>query len=158
MIDLESLPWRWIGIAAAVLSVFIGGCEFGESRVQSAWNQEKAAQQEAVAKQAVKVAEHANASQSINMGVSDYVQARRSSIGAVNFAGLRQPSGNSALPGVSGGTAGIAASTESCVSTADYNRLAADAADDAVIVLAWQKWYDNQCDNFGGDYCKNQPE
>lgn len=144
MIDLESLPWRWIGIVAAVLSVFMGGCEYGETRVQSAWNQEKAAQQEAVAKQAVKVAEHAKAAQSINAGVSDYVQARRSSIAGTNFAGLRQPSGNSTMPRVSGSTAGIAATSESCVSTADYNQLAADAADDAIIILGWQKWYGEQ--------------
>lgn len=141
---LKELPWRVIGAVAAVLSVFIGGCEYGESRVQSAWNQEKATQQEAVTAQAVAVAKQAKAAQSINSGVSDYVQARRSSISGVNFAGLRQPSSNSALPVASFGAVGTAPTTEGCVPVASYNRLAADAADDAVIILGWQKWYDEQ--------------
>lgn len=141
---LKDLPWRWIGIAAAIGSVFVGGCQYGETRIQSAWNKEKAVQQEAVAEQAVKVAEHAEAAQTINSGVSDYVQARRAGLAGVNFAGLRQPSGNSTMPRVSFGTSGTASAPESCVSVADYNRLADDAADDAVIILAWQRWYDDQ--------------
>ena len=142
---ITSLPWRWIGIVAAVCALFIGGCEFGETRVQSAWNAEKAIQQQAVANQAVKVAEHAKASQTINTGVSDYVQARRAGLAGVNFAGLRQSTGsNSTLPRVSFGSSGTAPASEGCVPDSDYNRLAQDAADDAVIILAWQKWYDEQ--------------
>lgn len=142
---LNNLPWRLIGIAAAVIAIFIGGCEFGETRVQSAWNAEKAVQQQAVANQAIRVAKHAKASQTINTGVSDYVQARRANLAGVNFAGLRQPTGsNSALPNVSNGSSGTAPAAEGCVPDSDYNQLAQDAADDAVIILAWQKWYDEQ--------------
>ena len=141
---LKDLPWRWIGIAAAIGSVFVGGCQYGETRIQSAWNKEKAVQQEAVAEQAVKVAEHAKAAQTINSGVSDYVQARRAGLAGVNFAGLRQSSGNSTMPRVSFGPNGTAPASEGCISVADYSRLADDAADDAVIVLAWQRWYDDQ--------------
>ena len=141
---LQGLPWRFIGIAAVICAVFIGGCQFGETRVQSAWNAEKADQQEAVVNQAVKVAEHAEKAQTINSGVSDYVQARRASIAGVNFAGLRQPSSNSAMPRVSFGPGGTSPETEGCVPAAAYNILAADAADDAVIIFAWQKWYDEQ--------------
>lgn len=142
---LANLPWRYIGIAAAVCAVFIGGCEFGETRIQSAWNEAKAIEQKAVADQSVKVAEHAKASQTINSGVSDYVQVRRASIAGVNFAGLRQPTGsNGTVPRVSFGASGAETASESCVPVGDYNRLAADAADDALIILAWQKWYEEQ--------------
>ncbi len=142
---ITSLPWGYIGIAVTVTAIFVSGCEFGETRIQSAWNEAKSIEQQAVADQAVKVAEQAKASQSINAGVSDYVQARRAGIAGVNFAGLRQPTGsNSALSRVSFGSGGTETTTEGCISADEYNRLAADAADDALIILAWQKWYEDQ--------------
>jgi len=40
---LGALPWRLIALAAIAASLAIGGCQFGEQRVQAKWDAEKSA-------------------------------------------------------------------------------------------------------------------
>ena len=40
---LSALPWRLIALVAIAASLVIGGCQFGEQRVQAKWDAEKTA-------------------------------------------------------------------------------------------------------------------
>ncbi len=39
----SALPWRFIGLAAMAASLAIGGCQYGEQRVQAKWDKANAA-------------------------------------------------------------------------------------------------------------------
>lgn len=39
----SALPWRFIGLVAIAASLVIGGCQYGEQRVQAEWDVEKTA-------------------------------------------------------------------------------------------------------------------
>lgn len=145
IIDLIKTPAANIlGIAAMVAAIFVSGCIHGEGNIRANWNEEKVKTSAAVATQAVAVADLSHKSQTINSEVSNYVQARSSDLSA-RIGGMRQPkSGNSPLPGVSGRPAGVASGVPGCVPIEQYNDLAWEAGNTAVMVDGWQLWYRQQ--------------
>lgn len=144
-IDIIKAPAaKILGVAAMITAIFVAGCVHGEGKVTAKWNAEKVSIATAVAEQAVSVADLSNKSQTINSEVSNYVQARSSALYA-RLGGLRiDQSGHRALPGLSGGSAGVAAGGTGCVPVEQYNDLAWEAGNTAVMVEGWQRWYRQQ--------------
>lgn len=133
-----------LGVLAMTAAIFIAGCIHGEGNVTSKWNAEKVTTATAVAEQAVSVASLSNKSQTINSEVSNYVQARSSAL-YDRLGGVRlDKSGHSALPRFSGSAAGTSPGSPGCISTEQYNDLAWEAGNTAVMVEGWQLWYRQQ--------------
>ena len=68
---LAALPWRLLAIVALAAVIFIGGCQFGESRVTAKWDAEKLAGAQVVAKQAEHVAAVNAQESTINQEISN---------------------------------------------------------------------------------------
>jgi hypothetical protein len=133
-----------LGVIAMIAAIFIAGCIHGEGSVTAKWNDEKVTVATAVAEQAVSVANLTNKSQSINSEVSNYVQARSSDLSA-RLGGVRDDkSSHGTLSGVSGGTTGTATGGTGCISAEQYNDIAWEAGNTAVMVIGWQLWYEKQ--------------
>lgn len=144
-IDIIKAPAaKILGVAAMITAIFVAGCVHGEGKVTAKWNAEKVSIATAVAEQAVSVADLSNKSQTINSEVSNYVQARSSALYA-RLGGLRiDQSGHRALPSVSGSAAGATAGSPGCLPIEQYNDLAWEAGNTAVMVEGWQLWYRQQ--------------
>lgn len=145
ILDIVRTPAaKILGIIAMIAAVFIAGCIHGEGNVTAKWNAEKVSVATAVAEQAVSVATLSHKSQTINSEVSNYVQARSSAL-YERLGGVRlDKSGHSALPRFSGSAAGTSPGSPGCISTEQYNDLAWEAGNTAVMVDGWQLWYRQQ--------------
>lgn len=141
---LKSPITKAIGIAAMVAAVFFAGYTTSNAFCRANTAETEAKNSKAVATQAIAIAGHAQKSQSINTEVSNYVQKRTSDLASRFGGGLRHPSSNSTLPGLSGGSAGVAAGGTGCVPVEQYNDLAWEAGNTAVMVEGWQRWYTQQ--------------
>lgn len=144
-IDIIKTPAaKILGVVAMIAAIFIAGCIHGEGNVTSKWNAENVTTATAVAEQAVSVASLSRKSQTINSEVSNYVQARSSDL-STRLGGLRgDQSSHSAMSGLSGGATGAATGGTGCISVEQYNDLAWEAGNTAVIVEGWQRWYASQ--------------
>lgn len=145
ILDIVRTPAaKILGVIAMIAAVFIAGCIHGEGSVTAKWNAEKVSVASAVAEQAVSVATLSHKSQTINSEVSNYVQARSSAL-YDRLGGVRlDKSGHSALPRFSGSAAGTSPGSPGCISTEQYNDLAWEAGNTAVMVEGWQTWYRKQ--------------
>lgn len=145
ILDIVRTPAaKILGVIAMIAAVFIAGCIHGEGNVTAKWNAEKVSVATAVAEQAVSVATLSHKSQTINSEVSNYVQARSSAL-YDRLGGVRlDKSGHSALPRFSGSAAGTSPGNPGCISTEQYNDLAWEAGNTAVMVEGWQIWYRQQ--------------
>ena len=155
---LAALPWRLIapGVLAAVL--FAGGCQFGANRVAAKWDAEKVATAESVAKQAKHVAAVTVQQSAINQEISNEFQKAKSAIAAdrqhllarvpqrVRIEATDHPGAVPAVPGVAPRTD---AATADPVPAAVSEKLAADAAQTTLMVVAFQRWYREQRDANG---------
>ena len=152
---LAALPWRLIapGVLAAVL--FAGGCQFGANRVAAKWDAEKAAMSQVVAKQAEHVAAVTVQQSTINQEISNEFQQAKSAIAAdrqhllarvpqrVRIEATDHPGAVPAVPGIAARTD---AATADPVPAAICEKLAADAAQTTLMVVAFQRWYREQRD------------
>ena len=145
ILDIIQTPAaKILGALAMIAAIFVAGCVHGEGNVTAKWNAEKVTVATAVAAQAVSVADLSRKSQTINSEVSDYVQARSSALSA-RLGGLHNDQGgHSALPGIPRSAAGTAAGGTGCVPIEQYNDLAWEAGNTAVMVEGWQTWYRKQ--------------
>lgn len=145
ILDIVRTPAaKILGVIAMIAAVFIAGCIHGEGSVTAKWNAEKVSVASAVAKQAVSVATLSHKSQTINSEVSNHVQARSSAL-YERLGGVRlDKSGHSALPRFSGSATGTSQGSPGCISTEQYNDLAWEAGNTAVMVEGWQLWYRQQ--------------
>lgn len=145
ILDIVRTPAaKILGVIAMIAAIFIAGCIHGEGNVTAKWNVEKVSVATAVAEQAVSVATLSHKSQTINSEVSNYVQARSSAL-YDRLGGVRlDKSGHSALPRFSGSAAGTSPGSPGCISTEQYNDLAWEAGNTAVMVDGWQLWYRQQ--------------
>ena len=152
---LAALPWRLIapGVLAAML--FAGGCQFGANRVAAKWDAEKVATAEAVARQAEHVAAVTVQQSAINQEISNEFQKAKSAIAAdrqhllarvpqrVRIEATDHPGAVPAVPGIAARTD---AATADPVPAAICEKLAADAAQTTLMVVAFQRWYREQRD------------
>lgn len=141
---LKSPITKAIGIAAMVAAVFFAGYTTSNAFCRADKAETEANNSKAVATQAIAIASHAQKTQSINTEVSNYVQKRTSDLASRFGGGLRHPSSNSAMPGISGSATGVTAGGTGCVPIEQYNDLAWEAGNAAVMVEGWQRWYANQ--------------
>ena len=155
---LAALPWRLIaaGLLAAVL--FAGGCQFGANRVTANWDAEKVATAEAVAKQAEHVAAVTVQQSTINQEISNDFQKAKVAISAdrqhllarvpvrVRVEATDHPGAVPASPDVA---AGVEAAAADAVSAAACEKLAEDAAQTTLMVVAFQRWYREQREAHG---------
>ena len=158
---LAALPWRLIaaGLLAAVL--FAGGCQFGANRVTANWDAEKVATAEAVAKQAEHVAAVTVQQSTINQEISNDFQKAKVAISAdrqhllarvpvrVRVEATDHPGAVPAIPDVA---AGVDAAAADAVSAAACEKLAEDAAQTTLMVVAFQRCYREQRDAYGTPY------
>jgi len=161
---LAGMPWRLIAVGALAAALFIGGCQFGENRVTTEWDAEKLASAQAVAKQAEHVAVINAQESTINQEISNEFQKAKSAIatdGRDLLARVPQrvrvdaASRNSIMPGISivaarldAATADALPVTEQPASIATCERLAEDAAQTALMVVGFQRWYREQASAF----------
>ena len=163
---LTALPWRWIGVAALALAVFVSGYRYGEQRVTAQWDAEKAARAQAVAKQAAQVAAVTTHQTTINQEISNEFETEKAKIVAdrrhllarvprrVRHYAPRGAAGAvSEVPDV---TARVDAAPANPVPAAGQQanpavceKLAEDAAQTTLMVVEFQKWYREQAKAFG---------
>ena len=152
---LAALPWRLIAAGVLAAGLFAGGCQFGTNRVTVKWDAEKAATSQAVAKQAEHVAAVAVQQFTINQEISNDFQKSKSAIAAdrqhllarvpvrvrVDAADSTGP-----VPAIPDVAARTDAATADPVSAAVCEKLAAEAAQTTLMVVAFQRWYREQRD------------
>ena len=152
---LAALPWRLIGGAVVAAVLFAVGCQFGANRVAAKWDAEKVATAEAVAKQAKHVAAVTVQQSAINQEISNEFQKAKSAIAADRqhlLARVPQrvrivaPDYPGAVPAVPSVTASIDAVASDPVPAAVCEKLAAEAAQTTLMVVAFQRWYREQRD------------
>ncbi len=152
---LAALPWRLIAASAFAAVLFAGGCQFGANRVTAKWNAEKAETAQAVAKQAEHVAAVTVQQSIINQEISNDFQKAKAAIAAdrrhllarvpvrVRVDATDHPGAVPAVPSVA---AGVDAATADPLPAAVCEKLAADAAQTTLMVVAFQRWYREQRD------------
>ena len=161
---LSALPWRLIGAAALALAVFMGGYRYGEQHVTARWDAEKAAQAQAVAKQAAQVAAVATHQTTIDQEISNEFQTEKAGIVAdrhdllarvprrVRHHAATRSGAVPEVPTVAAAT--IAAPADPVpaagqqASAATCNQLAEDAAQTTLMVVGFQRWYREQAKAF----------
>ena len=158
---LAALPWRLIGAAVLAAVLFAGGCQFGTNRVTAKWDAEKVATAEAVAKQVEHVAAVTVLQSTINQEISNEFQKTKAAISAdrqhllarapqrVRVVAPDHPSPVPAVPDVAARTD---AATADPVSVAGCEKLAEDAAQTTLMVVAFQRCYREQRDAYGTPY------
>ena len=158
---LAALPWRLIAAGVLATVLFAGGCQFGTNRVTVKWDAEKTATSQVVAKQAEHVAAVAVQQSNINQEISNDFQKAKAAIAAdrrhllarvpvrVRVEATDHPG---AVPAVPDTTARIDAATADPVPATDRaaatacEKLAEDAAQTTLMVVAFQRWYREQRD------------
>ena len=157
---LSALPWRLLAIAALAAVLFVGGCQFGETRVTAKWDAEKLAGARVVAKQAEHVAAVNAQESTINQEISNDFQKTKAAI-STNGRDLlaRVPlrvrlnvtSRDSAVPSIPESSTGTVAVTADAVPVAEQStanaaceKLAVDAAQTTLMLVEIQRWYQEQ--------------
>ena len=155
---LAALPWRLIGGAVVAAVLFAGGCQFGANRITAKWDAEKVATAVAVAKQAEHVAAVAVQQSNINQEISNDFQKAKSAIVAdrrhlLARVPVRVRVGTADSPGPVPAIPDVAARTDAAtadpVSVAACEKLAEDAAQTTLMVVAFQRWYREQREAHG---------
>ena len=155
---LAALPWRSIGAAVLAAVVFVGGCQFGTNRVTAKWDVEKASTAQTVAKQAEHVIAVSVQQSTINQEISNDFQKAKAAITADRQRLLARvpvsvridaPDSAGPVPAVPSVAAGTDAATADPVSAAACEKLAEDAAQSTLMVVAFQRWYREQRDATG---------
>lgn len=157
---LAALPWRLIVAGVAASALFIGGCQYGENRVIARWNVEKAATAQAVSKQAEHVAAVNAQESNINQEISNDYRNITAAIAADRHHLLARvpqrvridtPAGSGAVSGIPTATGGTDATatdavpiTEKPATSTSCERLAEDAAQTTLMVVEFQRWYEEQ--------------
>ena len=152
---LAALPWRLIGAGALAAVLFAGGCQFGANRVTAKWDAEKTGTAQAVAKQAEHVAAVVVQQSNINQEISNDFQKAKAAIAADRRHLLARvpvrlrvvaPDHPGPVPAIPEVAARTDAATADPVSAAACEKLAADAAQTTLMVVAFQRWYREQRD------------
>lgn len=161
---LKLLPWRLIGVAALALAVFVGGYRYGEQRVTAQWDAEKAAQAQAVAKQAAQVASITTHQSTINQEISNEFETEKAKIitdrhdllarvpRRVRHHAATHSGPMPEVPAVAARTDAAPANAVPAAgqqaNSATCNQLAEDAAQTTLMVVEFQKWYWEQAEAF----------
>ena len=155
---LAALPWRLIGASVLATVLFAGGCQFGANRIAAKWDAEKAATALAVAKQAEHVAAVTVQQSAINQEISNDFQKAKAALSADRQRLLaRVPvrvrvdatDHSSPVPAVPGVAARTDAATADPIPSVVCEKLAEDAAQTTLMVVAFQRWYREQRDANG---------
>ena len=133
-----------IGFVAMIVAAFAAGVIYQSALSSAERNESIAKDAKAEATHSVAVAGLAQQSNRINTGVSNYVQNRTADLSA-RLGGLRQPTSDyRPMPGMAGSPSGAAACRPGCVPVEQFNDLAWEAGNSAVMVEGWQLWYRDQ--------------
>jgi len=150
---LAVLPWRLIGGAVVAAVLFAVGCQFGANRITAKWDAEKVATAQIVAKQAQTVAAVTVHQSTINQEITNEFQKAKAVLSADRQHLLaRVPvrvrvdatDHSSPVPAVPSVAAGVDAATADPLPAAVCEKLAADAAQTTLMVVAFQRWYREQ--------------
>ena len=150
---LAALPWRLIGASVLAAVLFAGGCQFGANRVTAKWDAEKAATSQVVAKQVEHVAAVVVRQSTINQEISNEFQKAKAAIVADRQhllarvpVRVRVDTADSAgpVPAVPDVATRIDAATADPVPAAACEKLAEDAAQTTLMVVAFQRWHREQ--------------
>ena len=155
---LAALPWRLIAAGVLAAGLFASGCQFGANRVTAKWDAATVATAEAVAKQAEHVAAAAVRQSTINEEISNEFQKAKAAIAADRQHLLARvpvrvrvvaPDHPGPVPAVPGVAAGADAATADPVPVAACEKLAEDAAQTTLMVVAFQRWHREQREAHG---------
>ena len=162
---LAALPWRLIGGAVLAAVLFAGGYQFGANRVTAKWGAEKVATAQVVAKHAEKVAAVVTQQSTINQEISNDFQKAKAAIATDRLHLLARvpvrvrvdtpdsPGPVPAIPDVAtrtdAATADPVSATERPAPSDACEKLAEDAAQTTLMVVAFQRWYREQREAHG---------
>ena len=152
---LAALPWRLIGAGALAAVLFAGGCQFGTNRVTAQWDGERAETAQTIAKQAEHVVAVTVQQSAINQEVSNEIQKAKAAIAAdrlhllarvpvrVRVEATDHSGAVPAIPDVAtrtdAATAAPVPAAEPTAASQICQRLAEDAAQTTLMVVAFQK-------------------
>jgi hypothetical protein len=159
LIDLlTSLPWRLLGVFTVASALFIGGCQFGEHRINAQWDAEKNQIAKAIADREQQVSEITTAQTTINQEISNDIQQKTAMLASDKHlldripqrVRIKPPSDNGPMSSISSDTAGVNADAADSVSDSDITcqKLADDAAQTTLMLVEFQKWYRGQTAEF----------
>ena len=150
---LAALPWRLIAAGVLAAGLFACGCQFGANRVTAKWDAEKAETAEAVAKQAEHVAAVTVQQSTINQEISNDFQKAKAAISTDRLHLLARvpvrvridaPDYPGPMPAIPVIAAGVDAATADPIPSVVCEKLAEDAAQTTLMVVAFQRWYREQ--------------
>jgi hypothetical protein len=155
---LADLPWRLLVIFTVASALFIGGCQFGENRINAKWVAEKNHIAKAVADREQQVSEITTAQATINQEISNDIQQKAATLASDQHlldrisqrVRIKPPSDNGSLSSISNDTAGANADAPDPVSDSGTTcqKLADDAAQTTLMLVEFQKWYRGQTAEF----------
>jgi len=155
---LTSLPWRLLGVFTVASALFIGGCHFGENRINAKWDAEKNQIAKAVSDREQQVSEITTTQTTINQEISNDIQEKAAILASAQHlldripqrVRIKPPSDNGFLSGISNDTAGVNADAADLVSDSGTTcqKLADDAAQTTLMLVEFQKWYRGQTAEF----------
>ena len=147
---LTNLPWRLLGICTVASALFIGGCQFGEHRINAKWDVEKNQMAKVVADREQQVSEITTAQTTINQEISNDIQQKTAILASAQHlldrtsqrVRIKPSSDNNPMSSISSDTTGVNAGTTNAVSDSGTTcqKLADDAAQTTLMLLEFQKW------------------
>lgn len=161
---LAALPWRLIAACVLASALFVGGCQYGESRITAKWDAEKAATAQVVTKQTEHVAAVTVQQSSINQEISNDFQKTKAAIVAdrphllarvlerVRVDTTDSVSAVSGVPVIASGVDAVAADAvpviEQPATSPACEKLAEDAAQTTLMVVEFQRWYREEAEAY----------
>lgn len=152
-------PWRWFAAAVLLLSFFLAGFTAGKRQIDQKWAVERLQQQATVLHQSVHVAQIQNQQERINQQIlSDYeskriLLARPSTqlsgitnglcVPADGFNGSVSANAECAASADASPSNAVSAPSRDAI-TLNCEKLESDAIDTTLMLLAFQRWYEEQ--------------
>jgi hypothetical protein len=156
---LSSLPLQLVLVFGTVVISFIGGCQFGQNRIEARWVAERSAQAIDVARQSQRVVDTNLRQDQINQEISNEFRKKQAALASslpvvrdgriglrINTDGDHSPVPEVARVASRVDEGAADAVPDPLIKEADKSceKLALDAAETTLLLLAIQSWYTRQ--------------
>lgn len=158
---LSSLPLQIVLVFGTVVISFIGGCQFGQNRIEARWVAEQSAQAIDAAKQSQRVVDANLRQDQINQEISYEFRKKQAALASGlpvvrdGRIGLRinADGDHSTVPEVPGVASRVVEGTAHAVPDPEVNgevtcaRLVSDSTETTLMLISIQSWYMQQAEN-----------
>lgn len=158
---LSSLPLQLALVFGTVGISFIGGCQFGQNRIEAKWMADRSAQAIDAAKQSQRVFDTNLRQDQINQEISHEFKEKQAALASSlpvvrdGRIGLRinTDGDHSPVPEVPGVASRIVEGAAHAVPDSEVNgevtcaRLVSDSTETTLMLVAFQRWYMQQAEN-----------